>query len=120
MKFLGTWLVDAIACAFAIWMVPGITAIGGDWAAPIFCALALSLLNATVRPLLQALSLPITVISLGIFHLVINAVVLEMASALSRNVFHAGIAIESFGAAFLGAIVISVVSMLVGGIVGAD
>ena len=117
MKFLGTWLVDAIACAFAIWMVPGITAIGGDWAAPIFCALALSLLNATV---LQVLSLPITVISLGIFHLVVNAVVLEMASALSRNVFHAGIAIESFGAAFLGAIVISVVSMLVGGIVGAD
>ena len=110
MKFLGTWLVDAIACAFAIWMVPGITAIGGDWAAPIFCALALSLLNATVRPLLQVLSLPITVISLGIFHLVVN----------SRNVFHAGIAIESFGAAFLGAIVISVVSMLVGGIVGAD
>ena len=88
--------------------------------APIFCALALSLLNATVRPLLQVLSLPITVISLGIFHLVVNAVVLEMASALSRNVFHAGIAIESFGAAFLGAIVISVVSMLVGGIVGAD
>ncbi len=120
MRFVGTWLADAIACAVAIWMVPGIEPIGGDWAAPIFCALALALLNATVRPVLRVLSFPISILTLGIFHLVVNAVVLEMASALSRNVFHAGIAIESFGAAFLGAIVISVVSMLVGGIVGAD
>lgn len=120
MKFVATWLVDAIACAVAIWMVPGIYAIGGDLAAPIFCALALSLLNATVRPILRVLSFPISVVTLGIFHLIVNAMVLEMASALSRNVFHAGIAIESFGAAFLGAIVISIVSVLVGGVVGAD
>ena len=120
MGFVGRWFVTAIACAAAIWIVPGIEAVGGSWAGPIMCALSLALLNATIKPVLQVLALPFTVATLGIFYVVVNAMVLELASFLSRNIFHAGIAIDSLGSAIVGAVVISLVSMFVGGIVRTD
>ena len=119
MSFIGTWFVTAIATAAAIWLVPGIDAVGGAWAGPIFCALALALVNAIVKPVMEILSIPITLLTLGIFCLVINALMLELASYLSRNVFQAGISISSFGAAFVGAIVISIVSAILGAVLGA-
>ena len=118
MGFLGKWFVTAIACAAAIWIVPGIEAVGGSWAGPIMCALTLALLNATLKPVMQVLALPLTIATLGIFYVVVNALVLELASYLSLNIFHAGIAIESFGSALLGALIISIVSMFVGGATG--
>ena len=68
----------------------------------------------------EVLALPLTIGTLGIFYVVVNAMVLELASFLSRNIFHAGIAIESFGSALVGAVIISIVSMLVGGAVGEE
>ncbi|WP_322153999.1 phage holin family protein [Paratractidigestivibacter sp.] len=118
MGFLGSWLATAIATAAAIWIVPGIEAIGGSWAAPIFTALVLGILNATVKPIVGALAIPLKVLTLGIFSLVLNAFFLELASYLSRNIFHAGVIVESFGAAFFGAIVISIVGMIVGAVIG--
>ena len=120
MGFVGRWFVTAIACAAAIWIVPGIEAVGGSWAGPIMCALSLALLNATIKPVLQVLALPFTVATLGIFYVVVNALLLELASSLSLGIFGAGVAIESFGSALLGAVIISLVSMLVGGTVGDD
>ena len=120
MRFVAKWLVLTVACAVAVWLVPGIVPVGGSWLGPLFCALVLALLNATVKPLLQVLAIPVTVATLGIFYLVVNAFVLELASFLSRNIFHVGIAIDSLFSAILGAIVISLVSMVVGGVVGAD
>ena len=116
MPFIGSWFITAIATAAAIWLVPGIEAVGGTWAGPIFCALALAFVNAVVKPVMTVLSIPITILTLGIFYLVINALMLELASRLSRNIFHAGISIDSFGAAFLGAIVISIVSAILGAV----
>lgn len=113
MGFFCSWLSTAIATAVAIALVPGISAIGGSWAAPIFTALVLGILNATIKPVLSFFSFPLTVLTLGIFRLVVNAVVLELASFFSRNIFHAGVYVDSFGAALLGAIIIS----LVGGVV---
>ncbi|EHF01571.1 MULTISPECIES: phage holin family protein [Olsenella] len=118
MSFLGTWFVTAIATMAAIALVPGIEAVGGSWMGPAMCALMLALVNATVKPVATFFSLPLNFLTLGLFSLVINALMLELASYLSRNVFHAGILISSFGAAFFGAIVISVVASLVGGVTG--
>lgn len=120
MGFFATWVVGSIAMAATIFLVPGITAVGDAAMAPIFAALALALINATIKPIAQLLSLPLTIVTLGIFYIVVNASMLELASWLSRNVFHAGIAIESFGAAFVGAIVLSIVSMMVSGALGLD
>ena len=120
MRFIAKWLATAIACAVAIWLVPGIVPVGGTWEGPLLAALVLALLNATIKPILQILSAPITLLTLGIFYLVVNAFVLELASYLSRNIFHAGIAIDSLGSAVMGAIIISIVSIIVGGVMGAD
>lgn len=117
MGFIGSWITTAIATAVAIWLVPGIEAIGGSWAAPIFTALVLGILNATVKPVLKVLSLPVNLLTLGIFGLVVNAFVLELASYLSRNIFHVGVYVDGFGAAFVGAIVISLVGMFVGSVI---
>lgn len=115
MGFLGRWLVEAIAVGAAIWLVPGIEVVGGAYAAPVFTALFLALVNACVKPVLKVLSLPLTIMSLGLFSLVINAFMLELASYLARNITHAGILIDGFGAAFFGALVISIVTSLLGG-----
>ena len=101
----------------AVWLVPGIEVVGGTWAAPIFTALFLAIVNALVKPVLKVLGFPLTVISLGLFLLVINAFMLELAGYLSRNITHAGILVDGFGAALLGAVIVSVVSMMLGGVI---
>lgn len=118
MEFLGTWLVTSIATAAAIALVPGIRAVGGSYLGPIMCALALALVNAIVKPVVEVLSLPLTIVTLGIFYLVINAMMLNLASGLSVSLFGSGIEIDSFGAAMMGAIVISLASMIIGPIIG--
>ncbi len=120
MEFIGRWAVTSIAVMSAVWLVPGIDTVGGDYAGPIMCALALALVNATLKHILAILSLPITIVTLGLFYLVLNALMLELASYLSREIFHAGISIESFGSAFFGAIIISIVATVVGLVVGAN
>jgi putative membrane protein len=117
MEFIGTWLVGAIAVAVSIWLVPGINVVGGAYAGPIFTALFLAIVNACIKPVLKVIGLPFTIITLGLFSLVINAFMLELASFLSRNITHNGITIDSFGAAFIGAIVVSVVTMILSGII---
>jgi len=120
MGFIGRWLVLTLSTMVAVWMVPGIQTVGGPYLGPIMCALMLALVNATVKPIMNVISLPITIVTLGIFYLVINGLMLQLASYLSRQIFHAGIYIESFGAAFLGALIISIVAMIVGGVTGLD
>ncbi len=117
MSFVSNWLTTAIAVAVAAWLVPGIEIVGGNIMAAAVSALALALLNATVKPIFEFFSLPVTLLTLGLFQLVLNAVILELASYFSRNIFHAGITISSFGAAILGALVISLVSSIVGKVI---
>lgn len=113
MGFLITWLSSAVATALAVWIVPGIEVVGGSILGPALCALFLAIVNATIRPLAQLLALPFTILTLGIFYFIVDAAMLELASCLSREVFHAGISIASFGSAFLGAIMISFFSSVI-------
>lgn len=120
MRFIGRWLVTFIATIVTVNVVPGIFAVGGQWVGPLACALVLSLVNASIKPVLQVIGLPITIVTLGIFYLVINAALLEFSSWLSRAVLGVGIYIDGFGAALLGAIVISIVSMILSSVMGTD
>lgn len=120
MHFLLIWLSTSIATLAATAIVPGIEAIGGDYMGPIMCALVLALVNASIKPIMKVLSLPITIITLGIFSLVINALMLELASWLSIGLFDAGIEVASFGSAFFGAIIISIVYSVVSKALGVD
>jgi putative membrane protein len=119
MNFILTWLVTAVAAAFAIWLVPGMQIMGGYMGIITF-ALAVALVNASVRPIMHFVSFPITILTLGIFHLVVNALALNIASWLSLNLFNVGVYVVDFWAAFWGAIIISIVSAIVGSIVGVD
>ena len=73
-NFIIRWLVTAIAVGVAVWLVPGIEIIGGNeaWVGIAIFGLMLALVNISIKPLMQVLSLPITVITLGIFYLIVN------------------------------------------------
>ncbi|HIW76315.1 MULTISPECIES: phage holin family protein [Gordonibacter] len=120
MRFILRWLVTAIAVGVAIWLVPGIELVGGTdaWAAIALFGLILSLINISIKPLMQVLSLPITVITLGIFYLIVNTLLLYIAAWLANGIFQVGIDIATFGSAFVASIVISIVSSLMNSLVG--
>ena len=122
MSFLIRWLVTAIAVAAAVWLVPGIELIGGDsaWVGIVIFAMILSLVNISVKPLMQILSLPVTVVTLGIFYLIVNTIMLYLAAWLANGLFGIGFWISGFGSAFLASIVISIVSALVNSLIGND
>lgn len=112
MKFLLNWLLTSIAVAIAAWLVPGIEPFGAGaaWVSFAFVGLSLGLINALIKPIVSAISIPVTFLTLGIFQLVINSFMLTLASNLSVSVFGEGIFISGFWSAFFGAIVVSIVS----------
>lgn len=116
MRFLLTWLVTSIAIAVASALVPGIFPFGTvePWLAYAFTGLFLAIVNASIKPLLSVLSLPLTIVTLGIFQLVVNALMLSLAGWLALNLLGAGVAITGFGASFAGAIVVSIMCWLLG------
>ena len=122
MNFIIRWIVTAIAVGAAVWIVPGIEIVstGESWVGIVLFALILSLINMSVKPILQVLSLPVTVLTLGIFYIVVNTLLLYIAAWLANGLFGAGFYIASFGSAFVASIVISIVSALVNGLVGND
>jgi putative membrane protein len=105
LRMLLHWVVTAMAVWITSRVVPGFYVDGA--AAALIAAIVIGLVNATLGLFLKVITFPLTVFTLGIFWLVINAVMLELASA-----FVPGFHILSFGAAFWGAIVLSLVNML--------
>lgn len=111
-----------IAVAVAVWLVPGIE-VGGTastWASVLIIALIIALLNMTIKPILQLFGLPITVITLGIFYIIINTALLYLASWLANGLFGIDFIIATFGSGFVASIVISIVSSIMNGLLGAD
>jgi putative membrane protein len=108
--FLVHWLVVALGLAVATYIVPGVTVASGSALA--VGALVLGFVNAVVRPLLTILTLPLTLLTLGLFYLVVNAAAFGLAAAIVP-----GFSVASFWAALLGALVVSLVSWLVGAFV---
>ncbi len=114
MRFILNWLLISIAISVAAYIVPGIEPYGpaDPWLCFAFVGLFLGLVNSLVKPVITVISLPVTILTLGIFQLVVNSLMLELASWFSLNLLGAGIVINGFGAAFFGAIVISIVSAI--------
>ena len=105
--FLLHWAVVAIGLWVAAYLVPGVAV--ASWSALAVGALVLGFVNAVVRPVLAILTLPITVLTLGLFYLVVNAAAFGLAAAVVP-----GFTVSSFGAALLGALVVSLVSWFIG------
>ena len=105
MRVLLSWVLSAIAVWIVAKLVPGISVSGP--VAALIAALAIGFINATIGLVLKVISFPLTLITLGLFWFVINALMLELASALVP-----GFRVHGFLAAFIGAIVLSLVNML--------
>lgn len=104
-KILITWLINAVAVYATATFVPDIT-VKSVWSA-LLAALVLGLVNTFIRPILMLLSLPLIVVTLGLFLLVINALMLLLASAILP-----GFEVKGFFTAVLGSLLISAVSFL--------
>ncbi|HEV2115673.1 MAG TPA: phage holin family protein [Terriglobales bacterium] len=105
LRLLINWLLSALALLIVARVVPGFHVSG--IAAALWAAIVIGLVNATLGLFLKVITLPLTILTLGIFWIIINALMLELASA-----FVPGFHITSFGAAFLGAIVLMLVNMI--------
>lgn len=107
MGFLLHWLVTAVALAAADWILPGVRISSGKALA--ISALVLGFMNAIVRPILVVLTLPLTVLTLGLFYLVVNGLAFALAAYLVP-----GFQVRSLESAILGALIVSVVSWFIG------
>ncbi len=121
MKLVIRWVIMALALFAAAWVVPGIHVDDErGWIVYAAMAVILSLANAFVRPLLSLLTCPLILLTLGIFTWVINAVTLLIASALATDIFKVGFYVDGFWPAFWGAIIVSVVSVVLNAVVHDD
>jgi putative membrane protein len=102
--------INAIALYVAVILVPGLE-FTGEWWKLVVVAVAFSLVNTYLRPILRIVTLPISLMTLGIFLIVINALMLMLVGAVSDQL-HLGFVVRDFGAAFLGAIVVAVVGFI--------
>jgi len=110
MAFIIRLIVNAAALWVATVIVPGVSYTGG--AVPLFAvALVFGVINATLRPLAKLLTLPLIILTLGIFALVINGLMLWLTSSLS-DALGLGFHVSGFWAAFFGALIVSIVSTL--------
>ena len=103
MRLLALWIVNAAALLALPYVVPSIQV--ASLGAAFLAALVLGLINAILRPILVLLTLPVTLLTLGLFIFVINAALFQMASLLIE-----GFVVGSFWSALLGSIVYSVIS----------
>ncbi len=110
MRMLLHWVLSALAIWIVSRVVPGFIVSGP--AAALIAALVIGLVNATIGFFLKIITFPLTILTLGLFWFVINAVMIELASA-----FVPGFHILSFASAFWGGIVLSILNMLLKSIV---
>ena len=102
------WAISAVSVVVAAFIVPGVR-IANTWSA-LIAALVIGLVNALVRPILLLLTLPINLLTLGLFTFVINALMFWLASSIVK-----GFDVANFKAAFFGALVYWLVSWVVNG-----
>lgn len=110
MTLLLVWILNAVALLVVAYLLPGIQV--ASFGSALGAAVILGLLNMLVKPVLQILTLPLTIVTLGLFLLVINALVFWLAGSILKG-FH----VTGFWWAFIGAIVYSIVTSLLSNLI---
>ena len=117
LSFFLTWIVAAVSLVITAYIVPGITV--ASFPAAMVAAVFIGLVNAVVRPIITLLTLPLSILTLGLFLFVVNAISLSLASWLA-GAFDIGFDVSGFWPALFGSIVLSFVSGLIGRFVNAN
>lgn len=105
MSILFAWIIITIAILLAAYLIPGIKV--DSLGAAIIGAAILGLLNALIKPILIILTFPITLLTLGLFIFVINALLFWLAGSTIR-----GFSVRSFGSALLGSLVVTIITFI--------
>ena len=126
MGFVVKLCITALALLAAAWVVPGIHlaaarggATSGQWLALLGVALIFGIVNAIVRPIFFLLTLPLTLLTLGLFIFVLNALMLLLTSWIAQGM-DLGFRIDGFVPALIGALIVSIVSWALNHVVDAS
>jgi putative membrane protein len=106
LRFLQSWIINTLAVLVAVAILPDHITYK-NWHDLLIASLLLGILNAFVRPILMLIALPLLIFTLGLFTLVINALLLSLVSYFLKPNFH----VDSFLYAFLGAVIIGFISV---------
>ena len=110
LKIFIRWILYALAIIFIAWLVPGISV--ENFSSAMLVCVIIALINIFIRPIIQLVTLPINFLTLGIFGLIINALLFMLAGYLAP-----GVHVDGFLSALLGSIVLSILSMIINGLV---
>ncbi|MBK9710002.1 MAG: phage holin family protein [Kouleothrix sp.] len=110
------WLISTLSIFAAVVLVPGIEFVGPGWELGIV-ALVFGLVNIALRPILTLLTCPLVILSLGLFALVINALLLLLTAQIAAS-FGVQFRVDGFWSAVLGGLVISIASLLLNALAG--
>jgi len=105
MRWILHWIVSAASLAIVVYIVPGFH-VNSVWSL-LVVALLLGIVNATLGLFLKIITLPLTILTFGIFWFVINALMIELVAKLVK-----GFWVKSFGSAFVGAIVLAIINTM--------
>ncbi len=120
MRLVISWFVNAVALAVAVWLLDGLNVTGESaWFTLAVVALIFGLINALIRPLVKLLTCLLNILTLGLFTLVINAAMLWLSGWIAGEL-KIGFEVRDFGWAFLGALIISVASIVLNAILKRD
>jgi len=112
-RFLISWLINTTALLVVVHLVSGISI--DRWQTTFIASLVLGLLNIFIRPVLILLTLPVNILTLGLFTLFINGFMFYLAASLVR-----GFEVMNFASAFLGAFVFSIIAFILNLIIGEE
>lgn len=113
MNFILKLILSTIAVLITAWLLPGVSIDGNSFFTAFILAVVLAFLNAVLKPILVFLTIPVTILTLGFFYLVINALIIILAKYLVQG-FH----VNGFFPALLFSIVLSVISSILDGLAG--
>lgn len=124
MGFVVRVLINGVAIWLATLVLPGLEVLGGDSTAGrigviLLVALVFGIVNAVVKPLVKLISLPLYVLTLGLFTLVVNALMLMLTAWITEQTDW-GLRIDNFGTAVLGGLIVAVVSFVLSAVTGRD
>lgn len=106
MNLIINWLLYSLAIIFIAWLLPGIEV--NNFLSASFVVVVLALINIIIKPLILLITLPINIITLGLFSLIINAFLLWLAGTIAP-----GFEVEGFWSALLGGLILSVLSNII-------
>ena len=111
-KFILRWVINAVALYLAIFLLDGRGVnFSGNWVSIIWLALIFGLVNAFLGPLLKLLTCPLIILTLGLFTILINTFLFWLTGWIGQS-FNLGLTINGFWPAFLGGLIMSVVSVV--------